>query len=124
MMKALTAWLKSLLETSPAALLYGLASVLPPVLDALGVSRNYIGAAVTIVTALAAILTAVKVKETAVPVILGAAGTILSAFATFGLKLSAQDTAAILSALQLALAFAFHATLTPVARPAEEPTGG
>jgi hypothetical protein len=113
-LKSLIERLKTLLETKPAALLYGLAAILPPILDASGVSKGYTGAVVTIATALAAAVTGLKARPAEVPVILGAAGAVLSAFTAFGLKLSPQATAEILSGLQIALAFAFHLTLTPV----------
>lgn len=115
--KAGVARLKALLETSPAALLYGLAAILPPVLDALGVSKGYTGAVVTIATALAAAVTGIKARPVEVPIILGAAGAVLSAFTAFGLKLSPQATAEILSGLQIALAFAFHLSLSPASAP-------
>jgi hypothetical protein len=113
-LKALLAKLKTLLETKPAALLYGLAAILPPILDAAGVSKLVTGGIVTAAAAAAAILTALKARPAELPVILGAAGSLLSAFTAFGLKLNPQATAEILSAVQIALAFAFHATLTPV----------
>jgi hypothetical protein len=115
--RSLVARLKTLLETKPAALLYGLAAILPPVLDALGVSKGYIGAVVTIAAALAAAVTGLKARPAEVPVILGAAGAVLSAFTAFGLKLNPQATAEILSGLQIALAFAFHLSLSPASAP-------
>lgn len=114
MLKSAITRLKALLEARPAALLYGLAAILPPALDASGVSKVYAGAILTIVTALAAILTAIKARPAEMPVILGAAGSLLSAFTAFGLHLSPQATAEILSGLQIALAFAFHLSLSPV----------
>ena len=114
MFSTFLARLKALLETQPAAVLYGLAAILPPVLDAAGASKTVTGAVVTIVTALAVIVNAVKARPVAVSVILGAAGTILGALTAFGLHLSPIATAEILSGLNLALAFAFHLALTPV----------
>ncbi|HEY6493310.1 MAG TPA: hypothetical protein VIZ43_08565 [Trebonia sp.] len=115
MLRKLIDRLKTLIETKPAALLYGLAAVLPPVLYAFGASKDITGAVVTIATALAAIITAIKASHADVPVILGSAASVLSAFTAFGLKLSPQATAEILSGLQLALAFAFHQSVTPLA---------
>jgi hypothetical protein len=114
MLSTLLARLKALIETRPAVALYGLAAIIAPVLTALGAGKAWTGGIVAILTALASVITAVKARPVAAPVILGAAATILSALTSFGLRLSPDATAEILSGLNLALAFAFHLALTPV----------
>jgi hypothetical protein len=110
----LLARLKRLVETEPAALLYGLAAIAPALLAAFGVPRPVIGGTAAILTALASAVAAFRARPVAVPVILGAAGTALSALTAFGLHLTPQVTGEILAGLNLFLGFAFRASLTPV----------
>ena len=96
---------KALLAYEPATLLYAIVAGLSPlVAEVLHWTATQTAATATISAALAAIIVALHARPVAIPALLGAAATIATAAAAFGLKLSADQIAAGVSALNLVLA--------------------
>ena len=115
-MSKLLAYLRSVWDREPAAVIFAVNSGLGPLAALiLHWSHTQTAAAATITAALAAVTTAFKARPVAVPVILGAAATIATAAAAFGLHLGPTQIAAGTSALNVALALLLRANLVPVA---------
>lgn len=113
-MKKLLQHLIALIVTKPAATLYGLNSILAPVLlFAFGADKAWVGGVSTVIAGLAVVVTGLTTRPPAVPVILGGATAILNASVAFGAHLNPSTTATILAGLNLLLAFGFHMALTP-----------
>lgn len=98
----------------PAVILQALnAAIALAVAFGFGLDEPQVAAITVIATAVVAILTALTTRPVVVASVTGAASTALSAFAAFGLELSAQQIGAVVTALSIMLALLLRPNVSP-----------
>jgi Na+(H+)/acetate symporter ActP len=114
-MSKILAWFASLPASEPAALSYGLAAALVPVLTlTLHWDTRQTAAAAAILTALASAVAALKARPVAPTALIGGAVAIVEALAAFHVNVPAADLSVYSGFATAVLGLILRAHLTPV----------